>query len=61
MVGCTSTHVAKCKPLTHQASSSAATKGGEIDGKAAGTGKSCLFLLNLDSLSVTQYTERRNV
>jgi hypothetical protein len=47
---------AKCKPLTHQASSPAATRSGEVGGKTARTGKSCLFSLNLDSLSVTQYT-----
>ena len=34
---------------------------GESGGMSAGTGKLCLFLLNLDSLSVTQYTKRRNV
>jgi hypothetical protein len=34
---------------------------GDRGGKGVGTGKSRLFLLNLDSLSVTQYTKGRNV
>ena len=36
---------------------SAATMSGDGGGKVVGTGKSDLFLLNLDSLSVTQYNK----
>jgi hypothetical protein len=34
---------------------------GDRCGKVIGTGKLHLFLLNLDSLSVTQYNKQRNV